>query len=51
MSSQVPTKEEWYDQCVALQQDGELGRAVAELKKMLEVYPDYALGYLALAVF
>ena len=51
MSSQVPTKEEWYDQCVALQQVGELGRAVAELKKMLEVYPDYALGYLALAVF
>ena len=51
MSSQVPTKEEWYDQCVALQQDGELGRAVAELKKMLEVYPDFALGYLALAVF
>ncbi len=51
MSSQVPTKEEWYDRCVALQQDGELGRAVAELKKMLEVYPDYALGYLALAVF
>ena len=45
------TKEEWYDQCVALQQDGELGRAVAELKKMLEVYPDFALGYLALAVF
>ena len=51
MSSQVPTKEEWYDRCVALQQDGELGRAVAELKKMLEVYPDFALGYLALAVF
>ncbi|MGN1063947.1 MAG: hypothetical protein ACI4QC_00920 [Thermoguttaceae bacterium] len=51
MSSQVPTREEWYDQCVALQQDGELGRAVAELKKMLKVYPDFALGYLALAVF
>ena len=51
MSSQVPTKEEWYDRCVALQLDGELGRAVAELKKMLEVYPDFALGYLALAVF
>jgi tetratricopeptide (TPR) repeat protein len=51
MSEQIKSKEEWYDECVALQQEGELPQAIAELKKLLEVYPDYALGYLALAVF
>ncbi len=51
MSEQIKSKEAWYDECVDLQQNGELPQAIAELKKMLEVYPDYALGYLALAVF
>ncbi len=51
MSEQNKSKEEWYDDCVALQQEGELAQAISELKKLLEVYPDYALAYLALAVF
>ncbi|MBP5621856.1 MAG: hypothetical protein J6X44_07565 [Thermoguttaceae bacterium] len=51
MSEEIKSKEEWYDECVALQQSGELAQAISELKKMLAVYPDYALGYLALAVF
>ena len=51
MSEEIKSKEEWYDECVALQQNGELAQAISELKKMLAVYPDYALGYLALAVF
>lgn len=51
MSEQIKTKEEWYDDCVALQQDGDLAQAVSELKKLIEVYPDYSLAHLALAVF
>ena len=45
------TKETWYDQCIALQQEGELGRAVSGLTELLAVYPDYGLAHLALAVF
>ena len=51
MSEQTKTKEEWYDECVALQQGGDLGAAVGELKRLLEVYPDYGLAHMALAVF
>ena len=51
MSEEIKSKEEWYDDCVALQQNGELAQAISELKRMLAVYPDYPLGYLALAVF
>ena len=51
MSEQVKSKEQWYDECVALQQEGELGAAVAELKRLVAVYPDYALANLALGVF
>ena len=49
--SNVKSKEAWYDECVALQQDGELALAVSELRKLLAVYSDYALARLALAVF
>lgn len=45
------TKETWYDECVALQQEGELAQAIAELRKLVAVYPDYPLAQLALAVF
>lgn len=45
------TKEDWYDECVALQQDGELAQAVSELKRLIEAHPDYGLARLALAVF
>ena len=41
----------WYDEAVALQQDGELAKAIREIKALLEVYPDYGLAWLALAVF
>lgn len=51
MTEQNKSKEEWYDDCVALQQEGELAKAISELKKLIEVYPDYPLAYLALAVF
>ncbi|MDO5308153.1 MAG: hypothetical protein Q4G03_01450 [Planctomycetia bacterium] len=44
-------KESWYDQCIELQQNGELGQAVTELKALIAEYPDYALAHLALAVF
>ena len=44
------SKETWYDECVALQQNGELALAVAELRKLVDVYPDYPLARLALAV-
>ncbi len=45
------SKETWYDECVALQQNGELALAVTELRKLVDVYPDYPLARLALAVF
>ena len=45
------TREDWYDECVALQQDGELAQAVSELKRLVEAHPDYGLARLALAVF
>ena len=47
----VKDKVEWYDECVALQQDGELAAAVSELRKLVDVYPDYGLAWLALGVF
>lgn len=49
--STTRNKTEWYDACVALQQDGELASAVSELKKLVEAYPDYGLAWLALGVF
>ena len=45
------TKEDWYDQCVAIFDDGELAQALSELQKLIEVYPDYGLARLALAVY
>jgi len=51
MSETIKAKELWYDECVALQQNGELAQAISELKKLLEVYSGYGLAWLALAVF
>jgi len=51
MSETIKAKEIWYDECVALQQNGELAQAISELKKLLDVYSDYGLAWLALAVF
>ena len=45
------TKEAWYDECVALQQDGELAQAIAGLRELIAAYPSYPLAQLALAVF
>ncbi|MCF0234091.1 MAG: hypothetical protein HUK22_03835 [Thermoguttaceae bacterium] len=45
------TKEAWYDECVALYEDGELAQAVAELKKLTAAHADYGLAWLALAVY
>ncbi|MGI6402591.1 MAG: tetratricopeptide repeat protein [Thermoguttaceae bacterium] len=44
-------KVEWYDECVALQQDGDLAAAISELKKLAKAYPDYGLARLALGAF
>lgn len=38
----------WYDEAVALQQEGELAKAISEIKALLKVYPDYGLAWLAL---
>jgi len=51
MSETIKAKELWYDECVALQQNGELAQAISELKKLLDAYPSYGLAWLALAVF
>ena len=51
VDSSSKTRTEWYDECVALQQDGDLAAAVSELKKLVEAHPDYGLARLALGVF
>lgn len=51
MNETIKAKELWYDECVALQQNGELPQAISELKKLLDAYPGYGLAWLALAVF
>lgn len=51
MADSTKNKVEWYDECVALQQDGELAQAVSGLKELLAAYPDYSLAWLALGVF
>lgn len=45
------TKEQWYDQCIALQKSGKTEEAVSELAELVKVYPDYGLAFLASAVF
>jgi len=51
MSDTEKTREQWYDECIQMQQNGNLAGAVTELAKLAEVYPDYPLVHLALAVF
>ncbi|MDD3587552.1 MAG: scaffolding protein [Thermoguttaceae bacterium] len=45
------TKESWYDECIALKQEERLGEAIAELRKLIQAYPDFGLAHLALAVY
>ncbi len=47
----MPTKEEWYDQAIELQQKGDVDQAIAELEKLIEQHRDYALAHAALSVF
>jgi Flp pilus assembly protein TadD len=47
----MPTKEEAYDEAIALQEEGRLEEAVARLEKLVEQQPDYALAHAALSVF
>ena len=51
VESSGKNRTEWYDECVALQQEGELAAAVSELRKLVEAHPDYGLARLALGVF
>ncbi len=45
------TKEQWYDECIALQKSGKIEEAAAGLAELIKAYPDYGLAYLASAVF
>lgn len=45
------TKEQWYDECVALYEAGRLQEAIEELENLAKVHPDYPLVRLALAVY
>ncbi|MCS7239427.1 MAG: tetratricopeptide repeat protein [Thermoguttaceae bacterium] len=45
------SKEERYDQAIALQQAGRIDEAIAELENLAKDHPDYALAYAALSVF
>lgn len=47
----MPTKEEIYDEAVALQQQGKLHEAIDMLEALIEQETDYALAYAALSVF
>ena len=47
----MPTKEEMYDEAVAIQQKGNLEEAVGKLRELLDAHPDYALAHAALSVF
>ncbi|MDO5553312.1 MAG: hypothetical protein Q4G68_06085 [Planctomycetia bacterium] len=43
-------KEQWYDECIQLKNNGELDKAVEELTQLTKTYPNYALAHLALSV-
>lgn len=45
------TCEDWYDRAIALRDEGKIDEAIAELERLVERWPDYALAHLALAVF
>ena len=47
----MPTIEERYDEAVALQQDGNLEAAAAELERLVADAPDYALAHAGLSAF
>ncbi len=47
----MPTKEEIYDEAVALQQQGKLDEAISKLESLVEQETDYALAYAALSVY
>ena len=46
----MSTKEEAYDEAIALEQDGKLDEAVGKLEILVEQEPDYALAHAALSV-
>ena len=46
----MPTKEETYDEAIALQQEGKLDEAIGKLETLVEQEPDYALAHAALSV-
>ena len=47
MSSEV----QQYDEAIQLQENGQLGEAVAKLEQLAADHPDYALAHAALSVF
>ncbi|MDO5580048.1 MAG: tetratricopeptide repeat protein [Planctomycetia bacterium] len=48
---ETKSKEQWYDDCIQLHKAGKTDEAAGELEKLIKVWPDYGLAYLALAVF
>ena len=47
----MPTKEETYDEAIALQQEGNTAEAIGKLEGLVQEEPDYALAHAALSVF
>lgn len=47
----MPTKEQRYDDAIALQQEGKLHEAVEMLEALVGEHADYALAHSALSVF
>ncbi|MBN1590381.1 MAG: hypothetical protein JW888_12775 [Pirellulales bacterium] len=47
----MATKQETYDEAIALQQEGRLEEAIEKLETLVEQEPDYALAHAALTVF
>jgi tetratricopeptide (TPR) repeat protein len=47
----MPTKEELYDEAIALQQEGKMDEAIAKLETLAQEQSDYALAHAALSVF
>jgi Flp pilus assembly protein TadD len=50
-TSEMPTKEEMYDEAIRLQQQGDLEQAVGKLQELVEQHADYALAHAALSKF
>lgn len=42
-------KNQWYDKCIALKEEGKLVEAIDQLLFLVAEYPDFALPHLALA--